>query len=357
MAPLGGGMEHQTMTTIGFLEYYINAHELGHHWWGDNVTCTSWGDIWINEGFASYTEHLVAQYLDPTNFAGNLSSVHNNVMSQPGGSVFFTNADTLNSGRIFSSRLTYDKGGAIIHSLRFLTNNDSLWFNTLRGFQNLYKDKTASAINFQNYYQAQTGINPTQFFSQWYYGEGYPTFTVKWNNVGGKCIIQSSQSVSMPNVTALFITPIEYKMSRAGKPDTIVRVMHSNTVETYSIPVSGTVISVTCDPNNWIINKAVGPSKDVNLGVEPNLVGLYDDAAFEQLSVGPNPCKNWLQVNNPSGLKGTLYCFDISGKKIGQLELEKDCRLNLSEEAPGVYQLKVYDVLGQERWSHKIIRQ
>nr|MCU0360214.1 peptidase M1 [Bacteroidia bacterium] len=89
MAPFGGGMEHQTMTSQGFFEYYINAHELGHHWWGDNVTCKSWGDIWINEGWASYTEHLVAEFLDPTNFAGNLNAVHNNIMSQPGGSVFF----------------------------------------------------------------------------------------------------------------------------------------------------------------------------------------------------------------------------------------------------------------------------
>lgn len=73
---------------LRFFEYYINAHELGHQWWGDNVTCKGWADIWINEGFASYTEHLVAQYLDPTNFLPNLNAAHNSVMSQPGGSVF-----------------------------------------------------------------------------------------------------------------------------------------------------------------------------------------------------------------------------------------------------------------------------
>ena len=92
MAPLSGGMEHQTMTTLGFFDYYVDAHELGHQWWGDNVTCKSWGDIWMNEGFASYTEHLVAQYLDPANFATNLNGAHVSVMSLPGGSILFYRA-------------------------------------------------------------------------------------------------------------------------------------------------------------------------------------------------------------------------------------------------------------------------
>src|SRR5204862_1737289 len=101
--------------------FYIDAHELGHQWWGDQVTCKSWADIWINEGFASYTEHLVAEYLDPANFQTNLNNAHNSVMGQLGGSVHFTGVDTMNNPRIFDSRLTYDKGGAIIHSLRFVT--------------------------------------------------------------------------------------------------------------------------------------------------------------------------------------------------------------------------------------------
>ena len=63
MAPLGGGMEHQTMTTQDGFNFTLTAHELFHQWFGDNVTCGSWEDIWLNEGFASYGEYLSLQAL------------------------------------------------------------------------------------------------------------------------------------------------------------------------------------------------------------------------------------------------------------------------------------------------------
>ncbi len=357
MAPLGGGMEHQTMTTLGFFDYYIDAHELGHQWWGDNVTCKSWGDIWINEGFACYTEHLVAQYLDPANFASNLNNAHLNVMGQPGGSIYFTNHDTLNSTRIFDSRLTYDKGGAIIHSLRFLTNNDSLWFNTLRSFQNTYKNKTASTVDFMNHYQSQTGINPTQFFNQWYYGEGYPTFNAKWNYTGTNCIITCTQTTSMPAVTPLFITPVEYKIIRSGMSDTTIRVMHSNAVETYTIPMTATVTQIMCDPNNWIINKVIGPSRDATLGITPvNTDAVIELSALEKVSVGPNPCRDMLRINNPAGAKGRIILYDLHGKLLETKWLDQQNTLDLGRHSPGIYFVSIVDANGLEHQRQRVIR-
>src|SRR6202008_424072 len=177
MAPLGGGMEHQTMTTLGFFDFSIVAHEMGHQWWGDNVTCRTWNDIFLNEGFATYTEQLAIEHFDPTNAAANMLQAHNNVMSQLGGSVY--NPDTTNVNRIFSSRLSYDKGCAIIHSLRFVINNDTLFFNGLKNFQAQYHHSTASIDDFKISMENFTGMNFGQFFTQWIYGEGYPTFNVK----------------------------------------------------------------------------------------------------------------------------------------------------------------------------------
>jgi aminopeptidase N len=366
MAPIGGGMEHQTMTTLGYFDYYVDAHELGHQWWGDNVTCKSWGDIWMNEGFASYTEHLVAQYLDASNFAVNLNAAHNSVMTQPGGSVFFTNADTMNSARIFSSRLTYDKGGAIIHSLRFITNNDSVWFNTLRGFQNTYKNSTASAIDFQNYYQAQTNISPTVFFNQWYYGQGYPTFTVKYNYKGGNFFLKNTESVSMPSVTPMFVTPLEYRIVRAGKPDTTIRLQQNVAVENYTLPLTGTVTAVICDPNNWIINKST-VSRDTMLGyvapppppppVDPNPVALNELAAsYEAITIGPNPAKDILVIGNSLRARATIQLFDLQGKLLKEKPLAEETQLNLENFAEGVYIVKVLDAQGAERYSQKIVK-
>ncbi len=60
---LGGGMEHQTMSTMGNFSFHLVAHELGHMWFGDNVTCATWSDIWINEGFATYTDCLAHEFI------------------------------------------------------------------------------------------------------------------------------------------------------------------------------------------------------------------------------------------------------------------------------------------------------
>ena len=363
MAPFGGGMEHQTMTSLGFFDYYVDAHELGHQWWGDNVTCKSWGDIWINEGFASYTEHLVAQYLDPVNFASNLNSAHNAVMQQAGGSVYFTGSDTLNSSRIFSSRLTYDKGGAIIHSLRFLTNNDSLWFNSLRGFQNMYKNSTASAIDFKNYYQTFTGINATQFFNQWYYGEGYPTFNVKYNYTNQQCIIKNSQTTSMPSVTPLFITPLEYKLSRAnGKPDTTIRVNHNLAIETYTFNIKDSVTGIVCDPNNWLINKTIGPARDATLGVSATTVSTVgiDEVSASELGfrIGPNPTKDILEIFNDAKLKQAQYALcNIEGKIMMKGIVENKTVINLNELKTGVYFLKIVGNKGEEILTKQIVKQ
>lgn len=351
MAPFSGGMEHQTMSSMGFFDFEIDAHELGHQWWGDNVTCKSWSDIWINEGFASYTEHLCNQYLNPTAFMTSLNSAHNNVMTQTGGSIHFTNSDTMNTSRIFSGRLTYDKGGAIVRTLQFEINNDSIWFPLLRGFQNTYKNSTASAVDFKNYAQTFTGMNFTQFFNQWYYGQGYPTFAVTWNSMPGKAFLKSVQSTSMPSSVPLFITPMEYKLARTGYPDTTIRVMHSNTTENYTVNLLGTVTSVTVDPNQWVINKVTGPTKDITLGVDENYVWAND------ITITPNPSNGIYEINSEKAFEGSVEVVDVTGKLILSQPATSKNQIDITREASGVYYLAMKDKSGNIIRSAKLIKE
>ncbi|MES2680165.1 MAG: M1 family aminopeptidase [Bacteroidota bacterium] len=351
MAPLGGGMEHQTMTTLGFFDFYLVAHELGHQWWGDNVTCKRWNDIFINEGFATYCGMLAAQYLDPASFASEVNDNHNNVMGAPGGSCYFTNQDTMKASVIFDGRLTYSKGGSIIRSLQFVTNNDSLWFGTLRGFQNTYKNSNATVIDFKNYYQAQTGINPTQFFNQWYYGEGYPTFHVKYNSGGGMFVFQSTQTVSKPTVTPFFITPIEYRIKRTGYADTIVRVMQNTASDLFSFNLQGTVTGVFCDPNNWLINKATLAVLDTTLASGINIT----QAGVDEIKIAPNPSRGIFTVHNPANLTGSIMVWDLQGRLIMQREMEGNSTVDLSRYARGLYELRIINRDKQAIYSQKII--
>lgn len=351
MAPFSGGMEHQTMTSQGFFDYYINAHELGHQWWGDNVTCKSWGDIFINEGFASYTEHVVAQYLDPPNFLPNLNGAHNSVMSQLGGSCFFTGNDTTNDARIFSSRLTYDKGGAILHSMRWVVNNDSIWFNTLKSFQQLYKGGVASVIDFKNHLQTQSGINFTPFFNQWYYGEGYPTYNVTWNFSGNTFFLKSSQTTSMPGITPLYTHPMQYKLLRTGAPDTLIRVPHNVAIENYTMTVGGTVIGVQVDPNNWVINKTIGPTKDVNLAITEHQQGV------KAVTILPNPLVDLATIYFTDLFVGQVEVFDSNGKRCIQKAIETtQTELDFKNLATGAYLVNVSTLDGQLVYSQKMVK-
>ena len=353
-AAIGGGMEHQTMSTMGTMMYFfINAHELAHQWWGDNVTCKSWSDIFINEGFASYSEHVAHEYLLPQTFASHLNSAHQNVMGFPGGSIHFTGSDTLDVGRIFDPRLTYDKGGAILHTLRFVTNNDSLWFNTLRNFQTAYTHSTASVKDFTNFYHTSTGIDPAQFFGQWYYGEGFPTFNVKWNSNGTQLFLNVTQTTSMPSVTPLFITPIEYRIYRQSMPDTIIRVTHSQTTENYIFPLSGKVTTVLVDQKNWLINATIGPSKDVTLGVGHNgTINLFRD-----ITVSPNPSAGLFRIDNPQNLAGDFLVRDICGRELQRHALARSQVLDLGPYAGGIYFIEFYDENNRLQHSGKLLNQ
>lgn len=352
MAPLSGGMEHQTMTTQGFFEFTIDAHELAHQWWGDHVTCRAWKDIWMNEGWASYNEYIASQYIISQATAdNNMLQVHSNVMSQVGGSIYFTNSDTMNTVRIFDSRLTYDKGGAILHSLRFVMNNDSLFFPLMRDFQSAYSYSVASTEEFKHYLNAHSGMNFDQFFNQWYYGEGYPTFNVKWNQIGNNFYLRNTQTTSVPASVPLFITPIEYKISRSSMADTIVRFDHSQAVENFGFNLTGTVTAVAVDPHNWLINKAVGPTKDVTL------VGINELAQHVEVFVGPNPTSDVLNVNTYQKNPVVIELLNLNGQLIKSVNCQGMTQFDMSALSNGMYLVNVKETSGNLIHSVKILKQ
>lgn len=353
MAPFGGGMEHQTMTSLGFFDFEIDAHELGHQWWGDNVTCAAWKDIFINEGWASYTEYLSHQYL--SSISGNtatnkMNTVHNSVMGQVGGSCYFTNADTMNATRIFDSRLTYDKGSAVIHSLRYEINNDSVFFPAIRAFQNTYKGSTASVIDFKNFMATYSGINFDQFFNQWYYGQGYPTFSVSWNQSNNIFYLKSTQAQSVPASVPLFMTHVDYRITRTAMADTIVRLFHGQTVENYTLALTGTVTSIGVDPNNWILNKVGTNTKDIALG------GFEINQPEVSVFIGPNPTSDALNIYMNDKTNASVEVFDITGKAVLHQNFDTHAEFDISKFANGIYTVNIKNKSGELIKSSKVVK-
>jgi len=335
MAPIGGGMEHQTMTTQGFFNSTLTAHELGHQWWGDNVTCASWADIWVNEGFASYSEYLMLADLYPGQQVTDMQDRHDNIMSQAGGSVWVE--DSLNDGSIFSSRLVYDKGAAIVHTLRFLINNDSLFFAALKEYQVLYADSTALGVDFIAVVEDVTGMDFTNFMQEWYFGEGFPTYSVRWNNVGSDVIVEIEHTSSMPLVTPTFTNDLELRFDRSGVADTTIRFAITGNQNQYLIPNPGNVVNIlSIDPSNWIINQNGGIVKDPNFTASIN-----ENEQADALTIYPNPTNGPLTVAMSLTGKFELTVIDMRGKVIHQSEFENTTAIDLSKHAQGTYMIQV----------------
>lgn len=332
MAPFGGGMEHQTMTTQGWFEDGLTAHELGHQWWGDNVTCATWADIWLNEGFATYSDYLMVEHFQSANNATNqMNDLHSSVMSQNGGSVYCV--DSLNTSRIFSGRLTYNKGASIVHTLRFLVNDDPVFFDILKTYQVDFTDSTARVSDFKLIAETISGLDLTDFFNEWYYGEGFPTYSAEWNRVNDNVVIQLSQTSSMASVTPLFTNDIEIKVTGTnGLVETQIFSVDANTVS-LSLPFTEDVVSVQIDPNNWIVNE-IGTITE-----NASLVSLVEHEM--DVLVYPNPVADELFISNVKDTqKGVL--FDVTGQKVKSFKLVDGLNsVSVKELAKGTYILKV----------------
>jgi aminopeptidase N len=345
MGPLSGGMEHQTMSTMGFFQGWLVAHELGHQWWGDNVTCATWSDIVMNEGFASYSEYLYYDHFYSHTYALNdMNGRHDNVMSELDGSIYVD--DTTSEPRIFDSRLTYDKGACMIHLLRQVINNDTYFFDILRGWNSAMKDSVGTTMEFKELVKTMVGttvngINIDTFFQQWFYGEGFPAYTAKWNKIGNDVIIDLRQATTKPASVSLFKVPLELRL-RSAAGDTVVRVLNDQASHLFHFNWSKNMTGMTIDPNYWLIDSVTNISKDESLGIEGTIAGI--------VTVQPNPSSSaWTVDGIPAAC--TLLLTDVTGKVLYTTtnNNSKTATIPAQAYAPGMYLLRISNATGNER--------
>lgn len=342
MAPLSGGMEHQTMTTQGWFAKGLTAHELGHQWWGNNITCASWSDIWVNEGFASYSEYLMLENLYPGEHITEMSNVHSNVKSNPNGSVWVL--DSLNEGSIFSGRLSYDKGSAIIHTFRFLMNDDIAFFQALKNIQNDFTGSTAHGLDIRDYFAAASGVDFTAAFNEWYFGEGYPTYSAKWNTMGNDIIVEVSHTTS--SSTPTFTNDLELRFSRSGMSDTTVRVAITSNTEIVIIPGISNATSLTqIDPNNWIINNNGSIFLDPSLGS----AGVSELSSNNEYTIAPNPSDGNFSITSSNNMSNRVEVRDLKGRLIDSSDFNNKATINISKEESGYYILHITNENGDRR--------
>ncbi len=290
----GGGMEHTTVSFMGSLGRGLIAHELGHQWFGDKVTCGSWQDVWLNEGFATYMAGMVIENLDGNDdFRTWKQGQVFSATDWPDGSVYVPAQDTTSVNRIFSSRLSYDKASMVIHMLRKKLGDTDFF----QGAKNYLDDPAlsygyAKTGDLKRNMEATSGEDLTEFFDDWIYGEGYPRYTVKWNQQeSGTINIKISQTQSDPSVS-FFEAPVPLRL-KGTQGETLDVVLDNTTNNEYFHPAVNFIVqNVQFDPETDLISR--------NNSV---VLGTTDLEYDKQITLYPNPTFGIVNVQKPKSLQ------------------------------------------------------
>ncbi len=218
--PFGGGMEHQTNSGQGGFGESLTAHELAHQWWGDYITCKTWNDLWLNEGFATYSEAL---WQERKPGSSGLPALHAAMASRrptaTSDTVYLYATNNIN--RMFSSNYTYRKAAWVLHMLRY-TVGDGLFYDLLREYREVFGGGAASTEDFIAIASSVCGTDLSDYFQQWVYGGGAPAYNWGWQSavINGRHYarvrIRQSQDVSY-GVNGAFRMPVEFHITVGGR--------------------------------------------------------------------------------------------------------------------------------------------
>ncbi|MEP6727949.1 MAG: M1 family aminopeptidase [Bacteroidota bacterium] len=333
---IGGGMEHQTNSFIKGTGVQLIAHELGHQWFGDMVTCSSWQHIWLNEGFGDYMQYIYVENFDSTIKLIHLNAHLNGALADSSGSVFVT--DTTNPARVFDGH-TYYKGGYVLHMLRGMLG-DTLFFSGLRKYLNdpLLKYKFAVTEDLERNFEQVSGRDLHSFFKKWIYGEGYPNYSITWfQNNNNWAQVQINQTTTHPSVS-FYEMPVQLKFKNNTR-DTIITVNHQYSGQVFWIDPGFKADTMIIDPYLWIMSKEKKVQKQVIQSILPDFIKIY-----------PNPAPGILNISvqNPATKKINIKLYNAAGQLAYQVDHMTEGRDELipvptSLLPHGVYIIKVSD--------------
>ena len=250
-----GGLENQTVSAMCRFNYNLISHELMHQWFGNSVSGNSWQDIFVHEGFGRYGEYIGLEKKQDISLKNAwltktyLSAV-NLPYSDKKNSILIP-AQDVEFWRIFNDPLSYDKGAALLHMIRYEVG-DSLFFETLKDYIKTFNGGNASGNDLKNILEKISGRDFDAYFDSWYLGEGVPSFTVKYFQANDSLNILLQQTTS--STTPLFKMHVPIRINTSGGTINLKLYQTSNN-QYYKIPISSSVQSIQFDPENYILDK------------------------------------------------------------------------------------------------------
>ncbi len=333
----GGGMEHQTISSMGSFTEGIIAHELAHQWFGDKITCRDWENIWLNEGFATYSEGVYIEEVRGKTAYNEFIRSRMLDSKRAKGSIYVQNVNSINE--IFNGSRSYAKGSIVLHMLRGVTG-DSVFFRILRNYatDSLFEYKTAVTEDFQRVAENTSGKQLDYFFSQWIYGENYPQYNINWGyeDIGGNLFaVNVNVSQAQNTNPSFFKMPVCISVKTVNQ-DISFYVMNDSLQNSYKFTVSGKPITITFDPENWILKDKRGdePFEFVDFRLDQNFPNPFNpktrisylikeyidvkltvyDALGREIAVLVNSKQKSGRYEidfNPDGLASGLYLYQL----------------------------------------------
>jgi hypothetical protein len=306
----GGAMEHQTMTSTTTFDENTIAHELAHQWFGDLITCASWPNLWLNEGFATYCESLYREAHYGRSEYWNTIGIRMSEALDASGSLYVQ--DTSDVRNLFDNARVYAKGASVLHMLRHVLG-DSTFFSALRAYvaDPRIRYATATTADFQRNCETVSGTSLGYFFDEWVFGEKYPQYSYYWTtrpvSPGYEMTVTIDQVTGTSNPT-FFTMPLDFRVHGAGW-DTTVMLYHTFSGQQFTFPVSHEPIRGELDPDHWILREFSNPD-----------AGLPQQLFLAQNF--PNPFNNATTIvfQIPHRAEITLKIFDILGSEVTTVE-------------------------------------
>ena len=319
-----GGMENQTLITYcqGCWVSYT-SHEYAHQWFGDMITCATWADVWLNEGFATYCEALYKEHTSGySSYKSAINSDASYYLSQnPGWAISnpaweFTTPDV---NTLFNTAITYDKGACVLHMLRYVLG-DTVFFNVLHSYGTdtvNFKYQAARTQDVNARWNIYTGQSLDYFFNEWIYQPNHPVYanTYNINNMGGgQWRLRFTANQTQSN-TPFHKMPITYKVSFSTGSDSTIRVMNDVNNQLFTNIFYRQPTTVVFDPNTDIVLKSATTVLSVNENeqVLPSTFALYQNY--------PNPFNpvTVIKYDVPQNSFVKLNVYDITGKLVKTL--------------------------------------
>jgi methionine-rich copper-binding protein CopC len=341
--PFSGGMEHQTMTGQGTFSEAVSVHELAHQWWGDHVTCKTWSDIWLNEGFADYSEALwFERKAGSTGLPALKSAMAARRPAAGSDTVYVANPST--DARIFQTSTTYYKAGWVLHMLRHCVG-DQAFFDILAAYRAAFAGSAATTDDFRAVASGVVGKDLSTFFSQWVFGTGEVAYASGFDNITvngqryARVHIRQTQSAAY-GTNGRFEMPVDVALAGAAGSATTV-VQNTRTLQHYVIPVTQPITGVTLDPDDWILASAkasealvLGPPKVVQTLPAPGSALPAAPAPIDVFFSAPiNAAPGQFTLTGPAGQVACDVVYSAPNQRVRVTPL--------SPLAPGAYTLGI----------------